>query len=177
MGATNKEESGTTEEKITKWAADNGITLLRVSLGVIYLWFGLLKYFPNLSPIEDLSIQTAKVLTFGLISNEAAIIGIATLETLIGIGFLTGKFLRVTLILLLLQLIGAIAPLFIFSQEVFNIVPYAPTITGQYIIKDILIISVAIILGATIRGGGLIADPEAAGEAKKIEEKKVDKRK
>lgn len=162
------------EKRIEHWMASHGIIFLRISLGIIFLWFGFLKYFPGLSPIEALAMRTTSVLTFHLFPQDTTYIGLATLECLIGIGLLIGSFLKTTLILLFIQLIGILSPLFIFPEEVFNIVPIAPNITGQYIIKNILIVSAAIVLGGTVRGGTIISDPEAAEKAKKMEEKKLE---
>lgn len=162
-----------TDKKLTHWMADNGIHLLRISIGIIFLWFGIIKYFPGLSPIEDLALRTVKVLTFNLFSDRGMAFGLATLECLIGIGLIAGKFLRITLVLLLLQLAGAISPLFIFTAEVFKIIPIVPTLAGQYIIKDIIIISAGILIGATVRGGKMIADPAIAERAKKAEDEKI----
>jgi uncharacterized membrane protein YkgB len=156
--------------KVTHWMAANGIGLLRISIGIIFFWFGVIKYFPGLSPIEDL----ARVLTFDIFSDNAMAKGLATLECLIGIGLITGKFLKATLFLLLLQLIGAICPVFIFTSEVFKIIPIVPTLAGQYIIKDIIIISAGILIGGTVRGGKMIADPEVAEKAKQVEDKKLE---
>ena len=153
--------------------ADHGISFLRISIGIIFLWFGLLKYFPGLSPMEDLSVNTIRVLTFNLFSNRAMAVGLATLECLIGIGLLTTKFFRGTLILLIIQLVGAVSPVFIFPNEVFTIIPIAPTLAGQYIIKDLVLISAGILLGGTVRGGKMIADPSVANQAKKVEEEKL----
>ena len=155
--------------------ANHGIALLRISLGLIFLWFGFLKYFPGVSPIEDLSIRTMKVLTFNIFSEKSLPVALATLECLIGIGLLTGKLLKVTLALLLLQLIGAFSPIFIFPSEVFKIIPIVPTLAGQYIIKDIVIISAGILLGGTVRGGKMVADPSIAANAKNVEENKMNK--
>ena len=164
------------EKRVTLWMADHGISLLRISLGIIFLWFGLLKYFPGVSPMEDLSVNTVRVLTFNLFSDNAMAVGLATLECLIGIGLLTGKFFRATLILLIFQLIGALSPILLFPEKVFTIIPIVPTLTGQYIIKDIVLISAAILLGGTIRGGKMIADPAVANKAKKVEEEKLENR-
>jgi uncharacterized membrane protein YkgB len=153
--------------------ADHGISFLRISIGIIFLWFGLLKFFPGLSPMEDLSVNTIRVLTFNLFSDKAMVVGLATIECLIGIGLLTAKFFRATLILLIFQLIGAISPVFIFPGEVFTIIPIALTLAGQYIIKDIVLISAGILLGGTVRGGKMIADPSIANKAKKVEEEKM----
>ena len=162
------------ENLVTHWMAENGIAFLRVSIGIVFLWFGFIKYFPGLSPIENLALRTTRVLTFDLFSEDAMAKSLATLECLIGIGLITGKFLRATLILLLLQLIGAISPVFIFTSEVFKIIPLVPTMAGQYIIKDLIIISAGILIGGTVRGGKMIADPEVAEKARQVENKKLD---
>lgn len=163
-----------TDNKLAHWMADHGIAFLRISIGIIFLWFGLIKFFSGLSPIEDLALRTVRVLTFNMFSDSAMAAGLATLECLIGIGLLTGIFLRATLLLLMLQLIGAISPVFIFPHEVFKIIPIVPTLSGQYIIKDIVIISAGILLGGTVRGGKMIADPMVANKAKQMEDKKLD---
>lgn len=163
------------ENRLTHWMAENGIAFLQISIGIIFLWFGFIKYFPGLSPIEDLALRTTGVLTFGLFSDQAMGAGLATLECLIGIGLITGKFLKATLLLLLIQLIGAISPVFLFPGEVFNIIPIVPTLSGQYIIKDIVLISAGILIGGTVRGGKMIADPDIAENAKKVENKKLEK--
>ncbi len=162
------------DKKITLWMANNGIGLLRVSLGIIFLWFGFIKYFAGQSPIEDLAMRTITTLNFNILSAGSLPIFLATLECLIGIGLLTGKFLRLTLLLLLIQLVGAFAPVFLFPTEVFKIFPIVPTLAGQYIIKDILIISTGLVIGSTVRGGKLIADPAIAERAKRIEQAKMD---
>ena len=55
---------------------------------------------------------------------------------------------------------GAASPLLLFPGEVFNAFPYAPTLEGQYIIKNVVLVSAGIVIGATVRGGGLTANPQ-----------------
>ncbi|HPE19249.1 MAG TPA: hypothetical protein P5200_13905, partial [Tenuifilaceae bacterium] len=73
-------------------------------------------------------------------------------ETVIGLGFLTGKFQRITLLLLFMHMLGTFAPMLIFPNEVFTRVPFAPTLEGQYIIKNIVIISAGLVIGAKVYG-------------------------
>lgn len=162
-----------TSDKVTLWMADHGVALLRTSLGIIFLWFGVMKYFPGLSSMEDLSVRTMKVLTFNLFSDRVMSIALATLESFIGIGLLSGKFLKITLALLLIQLAGAFSPIILFPHEVFNIIPVGPNLAGQYIIKDLVIISAGILIGGTVRGGKIVSDPAVAAKAKNVEEKKL----
>lgn len=161
------------EKIITKWMADHSILFLRVSLGIIFLWFGALKFFPNLSSAEDLAIHTIEKITFNYISGNSSILLLAIWECLIGIGLIIGKFMRLTLLLLFLQMLGTIMPIFIFPHKTFIHIPYAPTLEGQYIIKNLVIIAAAIALGATMRGGAVVADPKIAEEAKQEEKEKL----
>lgn len=152
---------------VTNWMARFGIMLLRVSLGIVFFWFGALKFFPGLSPAQDLAMRTIDILTFGLIPPNVSILVLATWECLIGIGLLLGLFMRATLLLLFLQMLGTMAPIFFFPQEVFTRIPYAPTLEGQYIIKNIVLISAGLIIGATVRGGAVVADPGIVQSATK----------
>jgi uncharacterized membrane protein YphA (DoxX/SURF4 family) len=150
------------DRRNTRWMARYGIVLLRISLGIVFLWFGVLKFFPELSPAEDLATRTINQLTFGLISEDVALLLLAIWECLIGLGLLFGVFLRGTLLLLFVQMLGTITPIFFFPNEVFTQIPYATTLEGQYIIKNMVLISAGIVIGATVRGGGMISEPEIA---------------
>jgi uncharacterized membrane protein YphA (DoxX/SURF4 family) len=149
---------------LTRWMARNGILLLRLSLGIIFFWFGVLKFFPGASPAQSLAGETIAELSFGLVSPQAAVILLAVWECLIGLGLLFGLFLRTTLFLLWLQMIGTITPLFLFPEVCFVSVPFVPTLEGQYIIKNLVLISAGLVIGATVRGGRLVARslPEGA---------------
>ena len=133
---------------------------MRVSIGVIFIWFGVLKFWPGLSPADQLATETIDRLTFGLIPENLARVLLAILETTIGIGLVTGRFMRLTLLLLVGQMVGAATPLFLFP-EVTWANPFVPTLEGQYILKNIVLVSAALTIGATVRGGGLVDDPEA----------------
>jgi uncharacterized membrane protein YphA (DoxX/SURF4 family) len=152
----------TVDVKLTRWMARYSVMILRVGLGIVFLWFGVLKFFPDLSPAEELATRTIETLTFGIVQPQLALPMLATLETLIGLGLIAGKFLRITLLLLLFQMIGTVTPLFLFPAETFTQFPYAPTLEGQYIIKNIVLVAAGLVIGATVRGGAVIADPEAA---------------
>ena len=143
---------------ITDWMARNGIWLIRTSLGIVFLWFGILKFFPGLSAAEQLAGRTIERLTFGALTPHQSLPVLATWECLIGLGLLTGFAQRFTLLLLFLQMPGTILPLFFFPQESFLKVPYAPTLEGQYIIKNLVLISAGIVIGATVRGGRIVTE-------------------
>ncbi len=148
--------------RITRWMARNGPALLRVSLGIVFFWFGVLKLFPGLSPAQDLAGRTIEVLSLGLVKPDISLPLLAAWECVIGIGLITGIWMRATILLLMLQMAGTLTPVVLFPDEVFLEAPYAPTLEGQYIIKNLVLISAAIVLGALVRGGAVKADPERA---------------
>jgi uncharacterized membrane protein YphA (DoxX/SURF4 family) len=145
--------------QITTWMAKHGVAFSRVALGIVFFWFGVLKFFPGLSPAEQLAGRTIEQITFGMVSPAVALPILATWECLIGIGLFTGVALRATLLLLFLQMLGTLLPLALFPAETFVIVPVVPSLEGQYIIKNVVLISAAIVVGATVRGGRLVAKP------------------
>lgn len=142
-----------TDKKITNWMAAHGLLLLRLSIGFIFFWFGLVKFFGGLSPAEGIAVKTIKVLSFNLLSDTLILYGLAAWEVLIGVGLLFKIFLRGTLILLFLQMIGTFTPLFLFTSEVFNVFPYSLSLEGQYIVKNLVVVAAGIALGGTVRGG------------------------
>lgn len=147
------------DTRITAWMARNSIALLRVGLGVVFLWFGALKFFPGLSPAHDLAARTIAVLSLGLLTPAVSVPLLASWECLIGVGLISGRWMRTTLLLLALQMAGTVTPLFLFPGEAFTLAPLAPTLEGQYIIKNIVLVCAALVIGATVRGGHLRAEP------------------
>lgn len=143
--------------RITRWMARYSLDVLRFALGVIFIWFGALKYFPGLSPAEELVRNTIY-----FFDPDLVIPILATWEVLIGIGFLSGfftsKLQRVTILLLFMQMIGAGLPLIMLPEVVWTNFPLVLTLEGQYIIKNLVIIGSALVIGATVRGGKV--DPE-----------------
>jgi uncharacterized membrane protein YkgB len=151
----------TADQAITRWMARSGIVMLRLSLGIVFLWFGVLKFFPNLSPAEELATRTISVLSWGRVPASVSLPILAGWECVIGIGLLVGWGLRGVLLLLYVQMLGTLSPIALFPHEVFTRIPYAPTLEGQYIIKNLVLISAGIVVGATVRGGGMVEEPEA----------------
>ena len=145
--------------RITATLARWGVPVLRIGLGVVFLWFGFLKFFPGASPAEALAARTIEVMSFGLVGPAVSLPALAAWESLIGLGLLTGRYLRATLFLLALQMLGTLTPLLFFPEETFSIFPFAPTLEGQYIIKNVVLIGAAMVVGATVRGGRLEPDP------------------
>jgi len=150
------------DEKITFFMREYGILALRISVGIVFFWFGFLKFFPGLSPAQGIATNTIEKLTFGLIPAAVALIILAVWETLIGLGLIFGIYLRATLFLLFTQMMGTLTPLIFFPAETFTRFPYAPTLEGQYIIKNLVLISAGLVVGATVRGGRIMEDKAKA---------------
>ena len=139
------------DRKITEWMGKYGLLILRVCLGIIFLWFGVLKFYKGLSPAEDLVRNTVY-----FFNPDLFIPVLALWESLIGLGLITGKYMRLTLLLLFLQMPGTALPLIILPEKVWTVFPYGLTLEGQYIIKNLVLISAGLVLGATVRGGKLV---------------------
>jgi uncharacterized membrane protein YkgB len=153
-----------TDVGLTEWMARRAVTLLRCSLGVVFFWFGVIKFVPDLSPAADLAARTMTTLSFGLVAPGLLLPGLAALECLIGLGMLSGTCMRMTILLLLLQMVGTLTPLLLFPTLTFTHFPFAPTLEGQYIIKNLVLVSAALVIGSQVRGGRVIADPEVVRE-------------
>jgi hypothetical protein len=118
--------------------------VLMASIGVVYLWFGALKFIPNLSPAEHLAQDTIHELTFGLLDARISILLLAILETGIGLFLLLNRFRKIILPLAIGHIVLTFTPLFLFPELVFGDVPFSLTILGQYIAKNIIILSVLV---------------------------------
>ena len=149
------------DTNINKWLVANSIGILRFSMGVVFVGFGILKYFNGISPIESLATRTTTVLTLGIFSGHSAMIFVATLECIIGFCFLSGMFLRVGVWLLAVQMIGAMSPLLFFPAELFSGPLHAPSLAAQYIIKDIILIAAGMVIASTWTGAKIVAKPQS----------------
>jgi uncharacterized membrane protein YkgB len=156
------------EMRILEWKARNGLNILRISLGLIFIWFGVLKFFPGMSAAELIAGRTIETLTFGLVKPRVALPVLAIWECTIGLGLITKSWLNLTLILLYLQMIGTFLPLIFFPHETFTHSIFVPTLLGQYIIKNIVLLSGGIVIGATVRGGILTAHPNVLFKARRL---------
>jgi uncharacterized membrane protein YkgB len=139
----------------TRLMARYGLRLLSISMGLVFVWFGALK-LAGMSPAEPLIRDTLDFLPSTLVNP--LILLLAIWEVAIGIGFLSGKARRVVLIMLLLQMAGAMSPLILTPERLWEIFPFVWTLEGQYVFKDIILISAGLVIGAANRGGGLSAE-------------------
>lgn len=128
-------------DAISAWLTAASPFMLRCALGIVFLWFGVLKFFPGLSPAEELAGKTISVLTSGIVAPSVSVPLLATWESLIGIGLLAFGAKRVFLVMLLLEMPGTMLPFVFFPHETFAQLPLVPTLEGQYIIKNLVLIA------------------------------------
>jgi uncharacterized membrane protein YphA (DoxX/SURF4 family) len=136
---------------LTRWS----VPALRVALGLVFLGFGVLKFFPGASPAESIAARTVETLTFGLVGGTAAVIFTAVLETFIGLTLLTGRLLRAGLVALAVAMAGILSPIVLFAGELFG---HGMTLLGQYVLKDLVLVAGAAVVAAVALGARLKLD-------------------
>lgn len=115
--------------------------LLAISIGLVYLWFGTLKFIPHLSPAEDLARNTIHHLTFGLMNERLSIVLLAIWEVGLGLMLIFNLFRRTAIFIALAHMLLTFTPLIFFPNETFGQGPFVLTLVGQYIIKNLIIIA------------------------------------
>jgi putative oxidoreductase len=142
------------DQRLTEWLARYSIVILRVSLGLVFLGFGALK-FAGISPAEGLAIRTVEKLTLGFVSGDVALFVTATAECFIGITLVSGKLLRPGLVVLGVSMVGILSPVVLFFGDLF---PGAPTLEGQYVLKDIVLVAAGLVVAAKALGARLVVE-------------------
>ena len=137
------------------------VDLLRMSLGLVFLLFGVLKFVPGLSPAEELVTLTVTRLSFGLVPEGAGIVAVATMETAIGLCLLTGRAVRLGLGLLGVAMAGVLSPLVLLTDQLFAGPYHAPTLAAQYVFKDLVLLAAGLVVATRV----LAQHPVATGEA------------
>lgn len=130
---------------------------LRLAVGYVYLHFGLLKFFPDLSPAELIATQTIMALSNNLLDATTAQLYLAILETTIGLGMVFQVFPRTVFVLFMLHMLGTFMPIVYLPEYSFKIAPFAPTIEGQYVLKNLVFVAA----GWTVLWPQLVAQRKA----------------
>ena len=125
--------------------AQHGLGLLRLSIGIIFIWFGALK-LAGVSPAADLVARTLFWLPPAFLNPFLGLWEIA-----IGLGFFYTPWLRASLLLLLLHMPGTALPFLVLPQECFVSSPALLTMEGQYIVKNIVLVSGAMVVASMSR--------------------------
>lgn len=139
---------GAVKVALQRWS----IPALRIALGGVFVVFGALKFFPGVSPVEELVSLTWEKLTFGLVSGQAALIATALIEVAAGALLIAGgSFARIGLAVLALAFVGILSPVVLLPAEVFGAA--GPTLTGQYIFKNVVLIAAALVVASRVLRG------------------------
>lgn len=114
---------------------------LRIALGLVYFHFGMLKFFPDLSPAELIASQTIMAASLHWLDAQTALCWLAILEVGIGAALILNVLPRLTLALFLFHMAGTFLPLFLLPEFAFKIPPLALTFEGQYVLKNIVFVA------------------------------------
>ncbi|GAA1946138.1 DoxX family protein [Streptomyces durmitorensis] len=129
--------------RLAAWAAAyqrHSLTFLRASVGLLYLWFGVLKFIASMSPAQDIATHAMSVMTFGAVPGQVSGPLLALMEVLIGVGLVTGRLPRLAMGVFFVHMAGVFATLLIMPGEVWLHAPLVPTMEGQYILKNIVLV-------------------------------------
>ena len=119
--------------------------LMRYSIALIFIWFGLLKPL-GMSPEEELIKRTVY-----WVSPQIFLPVLGWWEMTVGLCLLYRPLIRIALLLLLLQLPGTMLPLILLPEICFTHPPFGLSLEGQYIVKNIFLVSAAFMIGGKVR--------------------------
>lgn len=163
------DRSGKPPGRLHAWLVRRRAQLLRIGLGVVYFWFGALKFFPGVSPAEVLAGDTIERLTGGLMHPGVGLPVLATWECLIGLGLLVGAAPRLLLALIFPHLLGTFTPFLFFPGQCWHDFPFVLTLEGKYIVRNLVLFGAALVLGAQRAScGGARAAASAPAEAARL---------
>ncbi|MFI7890464.1 DUF417 family protein [Streptomyces sp. CACIS-1.16CA] len=127
----------------------HALTLLRATVGIVFVGFGVLKLFPSASPAEQLAVDAATKMTLGLVPETVLLLSLAALETAIGIGLIAGRrLLRPALVAFFLHMGGVFSTLFLLPDAMWQPHSPAPTMEGQYVVKNVVLVAVCLVVAA-----------------------------
>jgi len=134
------------DEAVAGFLERYGITLLRLALAVVFIWFGVLKVIDR-SPVEDLVKDTIYFLP-----EDTFFVVLGIWEIVIGVGLLIPVALRFTLLLFWLQMAGTFLSLIILPDRAFQDGnPFLLDVTGEFIVKNLVLIAAGLVIGSTVR--------------------------
>tara|TARA_B100000212_G_C27368957_1_gene531679 strand:+ start:1469 stop:1933 length:465 start_codon:yes stop_codon:yes gene_type:complete len=133
------------DKLISQYMFIYGIIFLRFSIGLIFVWFGFLKPF-GISPAQELVTNTV----YWFDDKVSFVKFLGWWEVVIGITMCIKPLIRISIFLLFLQMPGTFLPLVLLPEICFTNFPFGLTLEGQYIIKNLIIISAGLVIGGTV---------------------------
>ena len=135
------------DRAVSDWSSRNAVHVLRVGLGVVFIWFGGLKFSPGLSPAEGLIAKTVG----WAVDPGMFLIVLAIWECAMGVALLLGRFPRLTLLLFAAHMSGTFMPLGACPEEVWTRFPLVLTLEGQYIFKNLVLVGAGLVVADHLR--------------------------
>lgn len=144
-------------EFLRKWS----IAVLRISVGIVFVWFGALKVF-DVTPVTDLVAEVVYI-----VDPDWFVPVLGVVEMIVGVGLLTRRGLRIVLGLFALQMAGTFLVLLLEPGIAFQDGnPLLLTVEGEFVIKNLVLISAGMVVGATVdRRRAIIEKEEGEPEA------------
>ncbi|MFH9268983.1 MULTISPECIES: DoxX family protein [unclassified Streptomyces] len=141
--------------RLADHVSSHSLALLRLTVGIVFLGFGVLKLFPSASPAEQMAVDAATKMTLGLVPETVLLLSLAALETAIGIGLIVGgRLLRPALVAFFLHMGGVFSTLFLLPDAMWQPHSPAPTMEGQYVVKNVVLVAVCLVVAADAWGSG-----------------------
>lgn len=146
------------DRRLIAWMAAHGTGLLRIALGVVYLWFGGLK-LAGRSPVAELVAQSVP-----WVPPDILLPALGLWEVAVGSGLVLGIAIRLVLLLFWLQLLGTLSVPILLPEISFQQGnPLLLTTTGEFVVKNLVLISAGLVVGSTVRPRGRRAVPGGRG--------------
>lgn len=136
------------------WALAHGVKAVRLWLGVVYFWFGALKFAPLVAADESyLPGRVVSVLTLGALDATGGTQVLAYWECLIGFCLVAGLWLRTASILMLAHMLIMFLPMVTMPKQVWDQFPFLLTIKGQLIVDNLVLIACGMMLASSVPRG------------------------
>lgn len=134
------------DQRVRSWLGRLGVPALRISLGVVFVWFGLLKVL-DVSPVSDLVAHTVYWL-----DRDLVVPALGVLEVTVGTLLILGRLLRVTLLLFALQMLGTALVFVVLPEVAFRDGnPLLLTVEGEFVVKNLVLLAAGMVVGSRVR--------------------------
>lgn len=145
---------GALDRRAVSWMGRHGIFCLRISMGVLYLWFGAIKFLPDDSAVSqrlaDLMGAALRDASGGLLPPAVGLPALGALECLIGAGLLAGRLPRLLLALIPVQLLLTATPLLFEAGRVWADFPLVLTLPGKFLVRHLALYGAAVVIANSV---------------------------
>jgi putative oxidoreductase len=137
------------DKKVITFLARWGILVLRLSLGVVFVWFGALK-IAGVTPVSDLVARTVY-----WVDPSWFVPALGVVEAVIGGGLLLGRALRTILFLFWAQMLGTFLVFVVQPDVAFQgSNPLLLTTEGEFVVKNLVLLAAGMVVGTRVRRPG-----------------------